>query len=42
MGALMRANTQWRKFIALAEKAYPDPDKMLEIELGYRDEVDED
>ena len=37
LGALMRANTQWRKFRAMAEKAYPDPDKTLELELGYRD-----
>ncbi len=37
MGALMRASTQWRKFRALVEKAYPDPDKTLELEFGYRD-----
>lgn len=37
LGALMRASTQWRKFRALVEKAYPDPNKTLELELGYHE-----
>jgi len=41
LGALMRASTQWRKFRALAEKAYPDPNKTLELEIGYREKEED-